>query len=99
MELRKEIISDGREMRIKMPEKFNFNVHKNLRKAYESHQCETYRLDLSSTSYMDSSALGMLLQIREFAGDKQDSVVIESANDNIKEILRVANFEKMMVIK
>ena len=97
--LRSELLKEENEMRIKMPEKFDFGIHREFREAYESSNCRTYRIDMGTTNYMDSAALGMLLQIREHAGDKNDSVVIESANSHIKEILQVANFEKIMVIK
>lgn len=97
--LRKEMIKDGKEMRITMPDKFDFHVHRELRDAYTSQDCLTYNIDMGQTNYMDSSALGMLLQVREYAGDRVDSVVIENANTNIKEILKVANFDQMMIVK
>ena len=94
-----ELINNNTEMRIRMPEKFIFDVHKDFRQAYESkNKCRKYYLDMRSTTYIDSAALGMLLQIKEHAGDTSQSVVIENASKNIKEILDVANFSKLMVI-
>ena len=97
--LQKEMLNNMTEMRIKMPEKFIFDVHKQFRQAYESNKtCKKYYLDMRSTTYIDSAALGMLLQLREYAGDTSHVVVIENANTNIKEILDVANFSKLMTI-
>ncbi len=97
--IRKELLDDGRSMRIMMPDKFDFHIHKELRDAYMSDQCQLYRIDMGQTNYMDSSALGMLLQVKEYAGDNAESVVIENANSNIKEILKVANFDQLMIVK
>ncbi len=96
--IRTELLNNNQEMRIRMPEKFDFNIHRDLRTAYQSNKCQFYRIDMENTAYMDSSALGMLLQIKEYAGDGDKAVVIEHANENIKEILKIANFEKIMVI-
>ena len=47
---------------------------------------------------MDSSALGMLLQLKEHAGGSQRSLQIKNANPAIKDILGVANFDQLMQI-
>ena len=55
-------------------------------------------LDLRETNYMDSSALGMLLQLKEHAGGSKSAVQIRNAKPAIKEILSVANFQQLMTI-
>jgi anti-anti-sigma regulatory factor len=47
---------------------------------------------------MDSSALGMLLQLREFAGGNNHVIQITNADSNIRDILRIANFDKLMKV-
>jgi len=91
---------DGSTMTISITDRFDFNVHKDLRNAYESRStaCNKYVFDLRNTSYMDSSALGMLLQLREFAGGNNHVIRITNADSNIRDILRIANFDKLMKV-
>lgn len=92
--------SDGSEIRIRISDRFDFNLHKDFRSAYEraGKSYRKYVVDLGNTSYMDSSALGMLLQLREYAGGSRQSIDIVNATPGIREILRIANFDKLMTI-
>jgi anti-anti-sigma factor len=93
--------SDGAVLTINISERFDFNVHAQLRAAYRNTEKRytEYVIDLRDTIYMDSSALGMLLQIKEHAGGSAQSVRIRNAAPGIKDILRVANFDKLMTIE
>jgi len=92
---------DGATLTIRISERFDFNVHAQLRAAYrgEGKRYAGYVVDLKETTYMDSSALGMLLQIKEYAGGGAQSIRIKNAGAGIKDILRIANFEKLMTIE
>ncbi len=91
---------DGQMVTISMPDRFAFDIHSELRKSYTDNPgVRKFIVDLSQTTYLDSSALGMLLQMREHAGDTIDSVRIINAKDNVKEILHVANFQQMVTIE
>lgn len=91
---------DGKTLTIKISDRFDFTVHSALRAAYAAQQprFQTYVLDLRETTYMDSSALGMLLQLKEHAGGAKSAVHIKNARPAIKEILAVANFQQLMTI-
>ncbi len=90
---------DGREVTLEMPERFDFSVHTEFRKAYENNNsARKYIINLGRTRYMDSSGLGMLLQLREYLGGDTSSIRIKNGDENIKEILAIANFDKMMQI-
>ena len=54
-----------------------------------------YVVDLSDTEYLDSSALGMLLLLREHAGGESSKIEISQASDEVRKILDVANFGKL----
>lgn len=54
-----------------------------------------YRLNMSNVHYMDSTALGMLLALREYAHQRGADVTIYSMNDIVIEIFRVLNFHKI----
>ncbi len=82
---------------IKVDGRFDFSVHKDFRNAYKEQSGGTdYRVNLSSTEYLDSSALGMLLLLKKHAESK---VVIERPNNEIKRVLTIANFDKVFTIE
>jgi anti-anti-sigma factor len=100
MAVTSHISPDGRTLTISVSGRFDFSVHKDLRKASESVAqpgCN-FIVDLEGASYMDSSALGMLLQLREKAGGSKTAVHIRNAGAGIRDILRIANFDKLMTI-
>lgn len=100
MELNATVSTDGREMLIVTPERFDFKWHSDLRKAYEKvgAGCERFVIDMRNTEYMDSSALGMLLQLREFTGNRNDAIRIRNVCRSVRDILTIANFDKLMTI-
>ena len=57
----------------------------------------SFVVDLENAEYMDSSALGMLLQLRDHA-QKKDEVRLVNGNPGIQEILRIANFDKLFKV-
>ena len=92
--------ADGKTLIIRTDVRFDFTAHSALRAAYVNSQqrYEAYVLDLRDTQYMDSSALGMLLQLREHAGGARTAIQIKNAKPAIREILSVANFQQLMTI-
>ena len=77
--------------------KFDFQLYDEFRAAYADTAGDsvTYIVDLSDTDYLDSSALGMLLLLREHAGGDKSRIRIESASPDVRKILDVANFSKL----
>ena len=55
-------------------------------------------VDLQTTEYLDSSAMGMLLILREQAGGDGANIKIVNCSPEIKKILSVSNFEQMFQI-
>lgn len=95
------VSSDGRTVTIHIKGRFTFLMHREFRDAYHSRTGVNtqFVVDLSVTDYMDSSALGMLLLLREHAGGEKASVVISHPNPTITKILTIANFHKMFKIE
>jgi anti-anti-sigma factor len=91
--------NNGKELTVAISGRFDFSHHKEFRETYRQYgEGVKYIVDLSRTEYMDSSALGMLLLLREHAGgDKKVSIV--GCNDEIKEILKISNFQTLFDIK
>ena len=91
---------NGNVMTIFLPERFDFEVHGEFRDAYASEKkaC-TLVLDMNKTNYMDSSALGMMLQIKEHAETCNGKVNIRNAKENILQIIKIAHFDKIFNIE
>ena len=92
--------NDGRELTIRVTGRFDFSAHQAFRDAYENQgsAAGAYVIDLRDTSYLDSSALGMLLLLRDHAGGDRAQVSIINCNADVKKILKISNFEQLFRI-
>jgi len=102
MSVSQNVSFDGKSVQIKIWERFDYKVSKDFRDAYchiPGREGITYHVDLSDVDFIDSSALGMLLMLREHANCRGGVVVIERPSETIDKILRVANFERLFVIE
>ena len=92
-------LADGSNVVIKVTGRFDFSCHQEFSEIFKIYQPveKGYVVDLSETDYMDSSALGMLLQLREHA-DKSSGVSLINGSEGVTEMLRVANFDKLFII-
>lgn len=81
--------------------RFDFSTHQAFRDAYElgERNATAYVVDLSDTTYLDSSALGMLLLLRDYAGGDSANVRIENCNNDVRRILTISNFEQLFTIR
>ncbi len=91
---------DGKKVTISVSGRFDFSNHQDFIKAYKDHPKgeKDFVVDLSSAEYMDSSAMGMLLQLREHSSKEKDCVILVNGNEVIQEILRIANFGKLFTL-
>ncbi|RUM92070.1 MAG: anti-sigma factor antagonist [Thiomicrospira sp.] len=55
-------------------------------------------IDLSKATYMDSSALGMMLLLREKLGGQSSKVEFINVNDSVMKILCDAKFDQLFTI-
>jgi anti-anti-sigma factor len=91
---------EGKVLKISITGRFDYSMHRDFREAYRNYSGTgiEYRVNLSGTEYMDSSALGMLLLLREHAGGDHARIVIERPSDVIRKILEIANFHQLFTI-
>ncbi|REG82934.1 STAS domain-containing protein [Marinomonas pollencensis] len=84
---------------IKVNGRFDFNCHGLFRKAFVAKpQAKTYTVDLSGVSYLDSSALGMLLLLRNYADVRGAKVFLSHCSMVVSQILKMANFNRLFTI-
>jgi len=82
--------------------RFDFNTHRDFRAAYEpllaDAACQAVNVDFSGVDYLDSSALGMLLMLRDKMGGCGKDVVLSGVQGNVRQVLEIANFSKLFRI-
>lgn len=101
MTLEKIVSKDGKQLSIIINGKFDFSLHQSFREAYIdfTERNALVSLDLSKTTYMDSSALGMILLLKEYADKSASKVVIQKPNDTVNKILEIAQFHRLLTIE
>jgi anti-anti-sigma factor len=90
------------EVTITLEETFDFNCVEQFRNAYEgitARACKSLVVDLRRTHYMDSSALGMLINMQKFWQDRCSSFRIINTNPQIRKIFTISRFDKKFTIE
>jgi HptB-dependent secretion and biofilm anti anti-sigma factor len=87
---------------VKLSGRFDFNTHREFRGAYEplvtDASVRSVVVDFSGVDYLDSSALGMLLMLRDKLGGANKDVALTGVRGNVKQVLDIANFGKLFQI-
>lgn len=100
MTISSQLSADGQELTITIQGRFDFNTHQAFRDAYQhvSSTPRRYVVDLGGATYLDSSALGMLLLLRDHAGGDRADVRLVNCNSDVRKVLSVSNFEQLFAI-
>lgn len=85
---------------LQLGERFDFSIHRNFHDAClgSGKPARSYVIDLGQVTCMDSSALGMLLLLREHAGADRAEIRIVNADIELRSTLRVAGFDKLFLL-
>ncbi len=79
--------------------KFTFDIHRQFREyseqALDQPDCKHLDMDLSGVEYLDSSALGMLLLVRDKATALGKKVRLKGATGTTLQILQTVKFTEM----
>lgn len=90
------------EVEVCLDEVFDFKKVEEFRKSYEALDCsklKLFKISFASTKYMDSSALGMLLNVQGHFKDKDVKIKITNTKGQIKKILSISRFDKRFDIE
>ncbi len=87
-------------LEIKITDRFDFSVHQDFRKATQQASSGVNKIivDMSETVYVDSSALGMLLVLRDKVGENKESITIKNPKPEVRKILDIASFDKLFTL-
>ena len=89
--------------RIRLNGRFDFSAHRVFRESYspslDAGGVSELEIDLGHVDYVDSSALGMLLMLREKAQAANKTVVLSNCRGPVRQVLDIANFGKLFQIR
>ncbi|TQV84109.1 STAS domain-containing protein [Exilibacterium tricleocarpae] len=94
--------SASQEVTILLGDTFDFSCVDEFRRAYEQvdhADCKRFVIDFRNTQYMDSSALGMLINMEKFWREHEASICIINANQQLKKIFSISRFDKKFNIE
>ncbi len=82
--------------------RFDFNCHREFRSACDGAlgdpAANAIEIDFDGVEYLDSSALGMLLLVRERAQAANRAVRLANCRGIVGDVLKVANFGRLFPI-
>ena len=101
MALETQLSTDEKLLVIKMDDKFDFGKVQDFRNAYANlpESVKVVEVDLSQTDYMDSSALGMLLNMQKTIKASVPTIRITHCRPQVLKILTISRFDKKFDIQ
>ncbi|WP_027856648.1 STAS domain-containing protein [Marinobacterium jannaschii] len=101
MPITSSVASDGRSVNIVVSDRFDYSLHQGFRDSYRGvdQAGARFTVDLSKAQYMDSSALGMILLLKEHAEKIGGEVVLRKPNEAVRKILDIAKFGRFIDIE
>ena len=93
-----EVSADKKKLTISVKGRFDFAKHQEFRQSYEKEQPESVIVDLKEATYLDSSALGMLLLLRDHVGGDDSEIRVVNSSSDVKKILAISNFDNLFDI-
>lgn len=100
MEIRQT--KNGNQVKLSLGGRFDFNVHREFKEAYmallNDETVHAIEIGLAEVDYLDSSALGMLLMLRERALTANKQISLSTPNKMVSQVLDIANFHKLFTI-
>ena len=98
-----KVTVNGTNAVISMNGRFDFNSHREFRSASEqatkAEGVSEIEVDMNGIDYLDSSALGMLLLLREKTNVANRKLSLSNCKGMVQQVLEVANFNKLFTIK
>jgi len=96
------VIANNNTVTISIRGHFAFHAHKDFKGAYQKYLSDPkighIIINLAGIEYLDSSALGMLLVLRELAEASKKSLTLSKPSPLTERTFDIANFDKMFTI-
>ncbi|MDX9667535.1 STAS domain-containing protein [Pseudomonas sp. P5_152] len=101
MSVNTQVSADGQKLTISIKGRFDFAKHQAFRDSFgqvDNQRLNAIVVDLKEVTYLDSSALGMLLLLRDHAGGDDSDVRLVNSSSDVRKILAISNFDKLFDI-
>jgi len=88
--------------RLELRGRFDFTSHRSFKSACEtafSAGASELVIDMQAVEYLDSSALGMLLLLRDKCKAASRPVSLVNCGGTVRDVLRIANFDKLFTLQ
>ncbi|MQU08777.1 STAS domain-containing protein [Pseudomonas helleri] len=101
MAVTSHVSAEGKQLTIAIKGRFDFAKHQEFRAAYEKSvpKPDSVVVDLKEATYIDSSALGMLLLLRDHAGGDEAEIQVVNSSSDVRKTFEISNFDKLFDIK
>lgn len=102
MEIETQLSNDKKTFTILIEGDFNFSLLHLFKESYNNSNAlsaEKVIIDLRKATTVDSSALGMLLNMQKELDKSGDATTIINSNDVISKILAITNFSKKFKVE
>lgn len=94
---------DRKTVKIEISGRFDHNLQRQFRSVCEALEApgpETQVVvDLSETEYIDSSALGMLLVLRNQVGGAKANIELRNPSEEIRTVFSIANIDNLFTVR
>jgi len=101
MTIETRVSKDDKTLVISISGNFDFTLLNEFRKAYSEAKglADSYIVDLRSTATIDSSALGMLLNMQRHLNQPDGKIKIINCNQVVGKVLRITSFDKKFILE
>jgi len=100
MSITSNLSNDGKLLTITVQGRFDFSSLQAFRGSYEKvmPKPSSFVIDLKESEYLDSSALGMLLALRDYAGGDGADLSVINCNTDVKKILVITKLDELFQV-
>lgn len=84
---------------IETPETFDSNSWHSFREAYVGIAASRYRIDMRRTTHVDSSALAMLIMLRDHVGGLAEHIELVNLTAPVAYAIRTACFDRLFAVE
>jgi anti-anti-sigma factor len=97
-----EIATAGGKMLVRLTGNFDYTMRNQfmaqMDEAMAHASAQELRIEMGALDYIDSSALGMLLMLRDRAKKQNMTVTLANAQGRIRQVLDTAQFERLFAV-
>lgn len=92
---------DGHSLVIDVVGRLGFDLHRQFRQSYEKQpkRYKRYAVNLKQCDSIDSTGLGMLLMLKDFAGLGKEGLLLVHCREEVAQVLKYASFDELFTIQ